>query len=137
MCIFDNMFQQECCPTLWVKSIINPIPKYLSKCLFTPLNYRGISLLCVISKVYSSILSVRINKYCDILNIFVEEQNVFRQNRSCIDHIFSITTIVKNYICDYKHVFCAFIDFKKAFDSINRNLLFFRLLSYNIDGKIF
>ena len=44
---------------------------------------------------------------------------------------------MKNYICDYKHVFCAFIDFKKAFDSINRDLLFYRLLSYNIDGKIF
>ena len=84
-----------------------------------------------------SILSVRINNYCDILNIFVEEQNGCRQNRSCIDHIFSITTIVKNYICEYKHVFCAFIDFKKAFDIINRDLLFYRLVSYNIDGKIF
>ena len=69
--------------------------------------------------------------------MFVEEQNGFRQNRSCIDHIFSITTIVKNYICDYNHVFCVFIDFKNAFDIINRNLLFYRLLSYNIDGKIF
>ena len=42
-----------------------------------------------------------------------------------------------NYICDYKHVFCAFIDFKKAFDSTIRDLLIYRLLSYNIDGKIF
>ena len=44
--------------------------------------------------------------------------------------------MVKNCICDYKHVFCAIIDFKKAFDSINEDLLFYRLLSYNIDGKI-
>ena len=44
---------------------------------------------------------------------------------------------MKNYICDYKHVFRAFIDFKKAFDIISRDLLFYRLLSYNIDGKIF
>ena len=66
------------------------IPKDLSKCIFTPLNYRGMSLLCsTISKVYSSSLYVRINNYCDILNIFVEEQNGFRQNRSCIDHIIS------------------------------------------------
>ena len=78
-----------------MKSIINTIPKDLSKCIFTPLNYRGISLLCTISKVYSSILPVRINNYCDIRNIFVEELNGFRQSRSCIDHIFSITTIVK------------------------------------------
>ena len=44
---------------------------------------------------------------------------------------------MKNYIYHYKHIFCAFIDFKKAFDIINRDLLFYRLLSYNIDGKIF
>ena len=44
---------------------------------------------------------------------------------------------MKNYICDYKQVFCVFIDFKKAFDSIIRDLLFYRHLSYNIDGKIF
>ena len=84
-----------------------------------------------------SVLSVRINNYSDIQHIFVEEQHGFRQSRSYIDHIFSITTIVKNYIYDYKHVFCTFIDFKKAFDIINRNLLSYRLLSYNIDGKIF
>ena len=44
---------------------------------------------------------------------------------------------MKIYICVYKHVFCAFIDFKKAFGSINRHLLFYRIVSYNIDGKIF
>ena len=44
---------------------------------------------------------------------------------------------MKNYICDYKHVICSFIDFKKAFDIINRDILFYRLLSYKIDGKIF
>ena len=125
VCAFLRMcFNRGVSPTLWEKSIINPIPKDISKGTFTPLNDRGISLLCTISKVYSNILSVRINNYCDILHIFVEEQNGFRQNRSCIDHIFPITTIVKNYICDYKHVLCPFIDFKKAFDSINRNLLF-------------
>ena len=72
--------------------------------------------------------------YCDILKKIVQEQNGFRQNRSCIYHIYSITTIVKNCICDYKHVFCAFIDLKKAFDSTNRNILFYRFLSYNIDS---
>ena len=78
------------------KSINNQIPKDLSKCIFTLKNYRGISLFRTLSKVYWSILSVRINNYCDILNIFVEEQNGFRQNRSCIANILSITTMVKN-----------------------------------------
>ena len=132
MCNLENMFQWRYYP----HSIINLIPKYRYTCLFTPLNYSGIIHLCILSKVYSGILFIRINSYCDIRNILVDEQNCFRQNRSCIDHIFYIT-IVKNYICVYKCVFCSFIDFKKAFDAINRNRLIYRLLSYNIYGKIF
>ena len=44
------------------------------------------------------LLSLIYLTYCDILNIFVAEQNGFRQNRSCIDHIFSISTIVKKLL---------------------------------------
>ena len=75
------------------KSIITPIPKDSSKCRYTPLNYRGISLICTLSKLYSSIISVRINMYCDLLDIIVDEQNGFRQHRSCIDNTFSLTSI--------------------------------------------
>ena len=34
-------------------------------------------------------------------------------------------------------LFCAFIDYRKAFDSIDRSLLWQKLLSYNINGKVF
>ena len=89
------------------------------------------------TEVYSSILSVRINDYCDLLDIMVDEQNGFRRGRSCIDHIFSITSIVKNSILMKQSVFCAFIDFQKAFDCINRNLLFIKRVSNNLDRKIY
>ena len=62
VCTFlKTCFNRGVSPTVWVKSINNPIPKDLSICIFIHLNYRGISLLCTISKVYSSILPVRIN----------------------------------------------------------------------------
>ena len=42
VCTFlKTCFNRSVAPTLWVKSIINPIPKYLCKCVFTPLTYRG------------------------------------------------------------------------------------------------
>ena len=54
VCAFlKTCFNRGVAPTLWVKSVINPIPNDLSKCIYTPLNYRGVSLLCTISKVYS------------------------------------------------------------------------------------
>ena len=58
-------------------------------------------------------------------------------NQACIDHIFVSTSIIRNRINSKISTYCAFIDFEKAFDCINRDLLLYKLLSYNIYGKIF
>ena len=53
-------------------------------------------------------------------NLVVNEQNGFRQNRSCIDHIFFLHNIlcIRNLL--KVQTFCAFIDFQKAFDYVDR-----------------
>jgi hypothetical protein len=75
--------------------------------------------------------------YFNELELFPDEQNGFRQNRSCEDHIFAVTSIVRNRLANKKPTFCAFIDLEKAFDWVNRDLLLYKLLSYNVDGKIY
>ena len=50
---------------------------------------------------------------------------------------FSLTTIVQNRLYQGKDTFVAFIDFTKAFDSVDRNLLLSKLLDYNINGNIY
>ena len=69
-------------------------------------------------------------------NVLVEEQNGFRPNRSCTDHIFNLTSVIRNKM-NTGPVFTAFIDFRKAFDCINRELLLYRLLLHGIDGKMY
>ena len=83
---------------MWQKSIIKPIPKGSGKDPYVPLNYRGISLISCVSKVYSSLLNKRIVNFCNIRGIFPDEQNGFRSGRSCEDHIFSLSSIIKNRI---------------------------------------
>ena len=68
---------------------------------------------------------------------FVDEQNGFRKGRSCEDHIFALSTVLKNKIENNEQVFAAFIDLEKAFDWVDKDLLFYRLLQYNIDGKMY
>ena len=119
------------------KSIVSPIPKSGTKDPHTPLNYRGISLLSCLSKVYSSLLNIRILLYCNMSNILVDEQNGFRSARSCEEHIFSLTTLIRNQFTKSKPVFASFIDLQKAFDWVDRDLLMYRLLSYGINGKIY
>ena len=124
-------------PSRWLRAIVTPIPKDISKDQRIPLNYRGISLLCCISKIYSSILNARLLKFAETENILVDEQNGFRPNRSCTDHIFSLNSIVKNRINENKSTFGVFIDFKKAFDLVDRELLLYRMLLYGVNGKFY
>ena len=137
LAFFQACFDSGCVPSIWQKSIIKPIPKSSDKDPFLPLNYRGISLISCVSKAYSSLLNDRIVQFCNETNIFPDEQNGFRAKRSCEDHIFSLSTIIKNRINDKKDTFCAFVDLEKAFDWVNRNLLLYRLLNHDIQGKMY
>ena len=66
-----------------------------------------------------------------------QEQASFREGYNTIDHIFVLQFIIELYQSVHKRVYCDFIDYRKAFDSINRPLLRQKFLSYNINGKLF
>ena len=93
--------------------------------------------MCCIAKVYSSILNSRLQKYLNDNDILVDEQNGFRASRSCIDHIFTLVTILRNRKSLGKPSFVSFIDFKKAFDSVDRNLLLYKLSKIGVVGNIY
>ena len=135
--LLDKCFEYCKVPSIWLKSIITPIPKSADKDPFVPINYRGISLLSCISKIFSSIINNRIVNYLEFLELYADEQNGFRKNRACIDHIYTLTSVIRNRQANKKSTYCCFIDMKKAFDWVNRDLLLYKLLSYNIDGKIY
>ena len=94
----------------------NTFPRVLKKDPFSPLNYRGISLLSCVCKLYSFILSNRIVLYSNICNILVDEQNGFRKNRFCSDHIFTWPSCIQNRLHENKPTFAALLDMEKAFD---------------------
>ena len=71
------------------------------------------------------------------MGIFCEEQYVFRRGKSCEGHVYNISTILKQIILKNENTFAAFIDLEKAFDCIDRNLLFYILLRYKIDGNMY
>ena len=104
--LFNTCFKYNIMPSMWGKAIIKPLPKGADKDPYLPLSYRGISLISCVAIVYTAILNKRIVGYCNQLDIFAEEQNGFRHNRSCEDHIFSLCTIVKNRLNKNKDTFC-------------------------------
>ena len=88
------------------------------------------------SEISNSILNARLADFMNSNSLF-PEQNGFRKGRSCEDHIFSLTSLVKNRLVSNLPTFCAFVDLEKAFDWINRDLLLYRLLCTGIDGNFY
>ena len=133
MCFINNVI-----PSVWRKAIIAPIPKSSSKDPCVPLNYRGISLLSCIYKLYSSLLNMRLTDHCERNGYIVDEQNGFRSKRSCQDHIYVLSTVIRNRKACGESTFCAFIDFRKAFDWVHRDLLLYKLhTKFDIHGRLF
>lgn len=91
-------------------------------------------LLSCAGKLYSAVLNSRLKTYLEINDILIEEQNGFRKGRSTIEHISTLTTVLKNNLKKGRNSFCCFIDFQKAFDRVDRHRLFVSLMSV---GKLY
>ena len=135
--LFNKIFDSGCFPSEWLCGEI--IPLYKNKGDATdPKNYRPITLLSCLGKLFPSILNERLNTYSDEVNLILENQAGFRKDHGTIDHIFTLHTIIEIFKNLKKKLYCAFIDFEKAFDSVWRIGLWNKLLvNSNIDGKCF
>ena len=135
--LFQLCFDSGKIPSMWRKAIISPIPKGEKLDKRIPLNYRGISLLCCSAKLYTSLLNSRMVSYFDSADTLEDEQNGFRKDRSCQDHVFVLDSIIRNRLNDNLSTFCAYVDLQKAFDCVNRDFLMYKLLNTGINGKIY
>ena len=134
--LFNACFLNDIVPHKWLQAIVYPIPKDCKNDPRVPLHYRGISLLSTVSKVYTGLMNLRLQCYME-KDILVDEQNGFRKKRSCQDHLYTLTSIVRNRKNKNLSTYAAFIDMKKAFDFVNRDLLLYKLLKNNIDGHMY
>ena len=133
--LFNLVLETGLIPTDWTIGIIKPLYKNKGS-PDNPDNYRGITLLSCIGKCFTAVINARLTKYLDALGYIGEEQAGFREGYSTLDHIFVLYSIISLYQQKNKKVYCAFIDYKKAFDLIDRSSLWAKLISYNINGKL-
>ena len=134
--LFNKCFDSGKTPSIWSKGIINPIPKSTDKDPRQPLNYRGISLVSVACKIYCGILNDRLVKWADLNNKLNDEQNGFRNTRSTLDHLSTLSNLIETRRKKRLSTFAVFIDLTKAYDSIQRRLLWDKLSDIGIGGKI-
>jgi hypothetical protein len=81
-------------------------------------NYRNISLICIIAKIYNRLILNRIRSVIDLhLRI---NQNGFRRGRTTVAQILALLQIIESVKTNNLKAILTFIDFRKAVDSINK-----------------
>lgn len=132
--LFNKLFNAGYFPQSWSLGYIVPIHKKGDK--NDPSNYRGITLLSNFGKLFTSVLTNRIEKWIEENKIIPDTQFGFRKGCSTVDAIFVLHNLIQHFIHNSLRLPCAFIDLKKAFDSVYRNALWFKLFHLGLDGKI-
>ena len=134
--LFNRIFDKNAKIEQWSLTMITPIFKSGTK--MEPNNYRGISLLSCLGKLFAAILNQRLLRYAVEKNILRAEQLGFIQGNRTSDAHITLNTLIQSYCHkNNKKIFACFVDFKKAFDTIPRDVLFTKLLGQGITGKFF
>jgi exonuclease III len=132
--IFNYIFKYEEYPDSWTKGVIIPIPKKGN--LSDVNNYRGITLINTFSKLFSIVIKNRLEKFASHNKLLCDSQFGFRQSKRTTDAIFILLSIIQQQFMKKEKLYAAFVDFQKAFDLVNRDALWFKLLSGGFSSKI-
>ena len=97
-------------------------------------NYRGIMLLSVPGKVLNRVILDNVRDAVDPQ--LGDQQAIFRRNRSCADQIASLRIIIEQSLEWNSPLYINFIDYEKAFDSVDRQTLWKLLRHYGVPVKI-
>ena len=134
--LFNVVLDTGVIPETWTTGII--IPVYKNKgCPTDPDNFRAITLISCLGKLFTSIVNTRLNFFANEVTLIHENQAGFRKGYSTIDNIFVLHVLIELYFSFGKKLFCTFIDFRKAFDTVSRPDLWKKLQFSNIKGKCF
>ena len=115
----------------WTIGIIKPVYKNKGNNL-DPDNLRAITLISCLGKLFTSILNERLSFFANEISLISFNQAGFRKGHSTTDYLFLLQSLISFYQAFGKKLFCGFIDFRKAFDTVWK-----KMINSGINGKIF
>lgn len=133
LCIYFNaLLQTGIFPRHLKSSFIIPIYKSGSRNDVT--NYRPIAIQSTLAKVFESLV---LDQLASVLkNKLVSEQHGFQRGKSTVTNLVILEGVVMNALNEGAQVDCIYLDFSKAFDRVNHQLLLAKLQGYGVNGPL-
>ena len=133
--ILNIIFQHAIYPTPWTHNFLKAIFKKGDK--ENPGNYRGLAIGAAAAKLFSLILLGRLEAFVEDNDILSNNQIGFRKSYRTADHVYVLKTLVEKSVTRKgKKLYAAFIDFRKAYDTVNRTKLLKILSTIGIGRKL-
>ena len=128
--LFNHILDTGSIPSNWQVGKIVPI--YKKGDTSEPSNYRAITITNCSGKLFTQLLNTRLSFFVNIH----ENQVGFCKNHSTIDHIFVIKALLDIYSAKKKKLYCCFVDYTSAFDTIWHAGMYIKLIKEGVTGKI-
>ena len=143
--MLQNLWEAEKVPPSFKETVLRPFLKDPEGSPTDPSNYRPVSLLNVIMKIYEHIIKERLVRVLEKNKYFSKMQAAYRKRRATVDHLLVIQELF--YLYRYKKsqgvakakcpLYLGLMDLAKAFDTVPRDLLFRKLWVAGIRGKMY
>ena len=133
--LFNQSISLGVFPESWAVAIVTPIPKTGNKHMVN--NWRPISIIPLIGKLMEKLCNTILTTHLDLHNILCKEQYGFRPKRSTSSAVFNFLKNIIDEINNRKIVGAMYVDFSKAFDSINHTRLLYKLKDIGIPSKLY
>ena len=132
--LFNIMTKLEYIPKQFKQGLLIPIPKGTKNQSYQD-NYRGITLLTVISKMYEKCFMSRVEKWAKDKGVIIDIQGAIKEKCSSIHTGWMVKEVIAERDGKDKNTHLGLLDIRKAFDTIWQDGVFFRLYEAGIRGK--
>ncbi len=130
--VFNKLLQQGYSASLSTR-VIHALHKGGDALQFE--NYRGITVGPVLAKVFAMILEARLSSWAEERGLRARGQAGFKKDFRTTDNLYILRTLIEQSAHKCKKVYCCFVDFRKAFDTVPRDLLWQVLAKMGIVGR--
>lgn len=134
--LFNSIISQGKIPSAWKQGLIVPLYKGGDKPKTSPNSYRPVTLLPCFLKIFESVLNDRISKFILHNHSFPnKQQQGFQEKLGCLTASFNLKETINYNLEQGSHVYVGFLDSSKAFDTVWRHGLLYKLHKLGVNGK--